>query len=60
MSNSVIEIEPTPLMEAVEGNLLGHVSFVQQRLQGMTVDRRDRRVPRYSYTPWLSRLPSSF
>ena len=40
MSEFVIATKPTPRMEAVEENLLGHVSFVQQRLAGMKVDRR--------------------
>ncbi len=41
MFESVIDSKPTSLMESVEANLLGHVSFVQQRLPGMTVDHRD-------------------
>lgn len=41
MSESVIEAHPTPLMAAVEDNLLGHVAFVQRRLPGMRVDQRD-------------------
>ena len=41
MYESVIETEPTSLMEAVEENLLGHVSFVQTHLPDMTAERRD-------------------
>ena len=41
MHNSVIDSSPTPLVEAVENNLLGHVSFIQERLPGMLVQRHN-------------------
>lgn len=40
MTARVIEDEPSDLMVAVEENLAQHVSFVQSRLDGMTVDDR--------------------
>jgi ribosomal protein S18 acetylase RimI-like enzyme len=41
VSDSVIEKVPMPLMAAVEENLHGHVSFVQDRVLDMQVDRRE-------------------
>lgn len=41
MNDSVIDTEPNLLVEAAEENLLGHVAFLQERLPGMTVERRD-------------------
>lgn len=41
MPEAVIDPKPTPLMVAVEANLLGHVTFLQERLPGMTVEDLD-------------------
>lgn len=41
MLESVIDEAPTELMRAIEENLHEHVSFVQRRVDGMTVDDRD-------------------
>jgi len=40
MTATVIEARPTRIMEAMEENLAAHVSFLQRRLDGMTVDER--------------------
>ncbi|HSF14042.1 MAG TPA: GNAT family N-acetyltransferase [Vicinamibacteria bacterium] len=40
MSSTVIESSPSALMHAMEDNLLGHVAFLQRRLEGMTVEER--------------------
>ncbi|HXV64720.1 MAG TPA: GNAT family N-acetyltransferase [Vicinamibacteria bacterium] len=37
----MIESSPSALMEAMEENLLNHVTFLQRRLEGMTVEERD-------------------
>jgi ribosomal protein S18 acetylase RimI-like enzyme len=37
MNESVIESEPTALMQSMEANLEGHVSFLQRQLPGMNV-----------------------
>ncbi len=41
MYESVIDTAPSPLVEAVEENLLGHVVLIQDRLPDMDVERRD-------------------
>jgi hypothetical protein len=41
MGPSVIDPDPTPILEAVEVNLVEHVSYVQRHLAGMEVDAHD-------------------
>jgi hypothetical protein len=41
VTTTVIETSPTRIMEAMEENLAGHVSFLQRRLDGMMVDERE-------------------
>ncbi|MBI3694283.1 MAG: GNAT family N-acetyltransferase, partial [Acidobacteria bacterium] len=41
MTATIIVPTPTPLLEAVEENLHGHIAFVQKQLPTMTVDDRE-------------------
>ena len=41
MTATIIVSTPTPLLEAMEENLHGHIAFVQKQLPAMTVDDRE-------------------
>ncbi len=51
MTSAIIVRTPTPLLEAMEANLHGHIAFVQKQSPTMTVDDRqdlllvDSRLP---------------